>query len=250
MKSRRMVVCCLYGGTFPDDPRFEAFVVMPTKEDVRALKKNAWLSTNLLDYILQRAGTHYDCLADPFAPLLGSLGAEAYISSMNLPSSLERKQVRTLLDWKRNQESVERLWGRRLGFVTRQPASTNRKSYRLIIPMANAPDQVGHFFVGFFTHVSFYDSLERNATRVYRGSTTAKLVQKVNSFMKNYVLLHQDVHHHPHQSDAALLCTVMYESCPRQLDGFDCGILRSLFVYIFRNDSWSTKLSLNKMMQH
>ena len=120
-----------HGGTFPGDPRFEAFVFVPTKEDVRALKKNAWLSTNLLNLLLYRAGTRYDCFADPFAPLLGSLDAEAYISLMNLTVSLERKQVRTLLDWKRNQESVERLQ-RRLGFVTQQPASTNTKSYRLI----------------------------------------------------------------------------------------------------------------------
>ena len=55
------------------------------------------------------------------------------------------------------------------------------------------------------------------------SSAAAKLVQKVNSFMK-YFVLHQDEHHHLHQSDAAVLCTVMYESCPQQLNGFDCGI--------------------------
>ena len=116
---------------------------------------------------------------------------------MNLTASLQRKQVKTLLDWKRHQESLERLRAR-LGFVTRLPASTNTKSYRLIIPMVNSPGHVGHFFVScfefsihcrrFFTHVLFYDSLERIATRVYRGSTAAKLVQKVNSFTKYLVL--------------------------------------------------------------
>ena len=222
----------LYGGTFPGDPRFEAFVFTPTNDDVGALKKNQWLSTNLLDLILQRAGTRYDPFTDPFSPLLGSLGAEAYISSMNLTASLERKQVNTLLDWKRNQESVERL-RRRLAFLTRQPLSTRNKTYRLIIPMVNPPDQVGHFFVAcfefsihcrnFFTNVAFYDSLERAATRIYRGSTAAKLVAKVNAFMKYYVL-HQDVHRHLHQSDGAVLRTVTYESCPHQLNGYDCGI--------------------------
>ena len=82
---------------------------MLTKEDVRALKKNEWLSTNLLDLLLQPVGTCYDCFVDPFAPLLGSLGTEAYISLMNLTALLERKRVRTLLDWKRYQESIERL---------------------------------------------------------------------------------------------------------------------------------------------
>ena len=52
----------LYGGTFPGDPCFEAYVFMPTKEDVRALKKNQWLSTNLRDLLLQRAGTRYCCV--------------------------------------------------------------------------------------------------------------------------------------------------------------------------------------------
>ena len=85
--------------------------------------------------------------------------------------------------------------------------------------------RVLHTIPPFLHDVLFYDSsLERNATRVHRGSTAAKLVQKINSFMK-YFVLHQDVHHYLHQSDAAVLRTVIYESCPRQLNGYyDCGI--------------------------
>ena len=75
----------------------------------------------------------------------------------------------------------------------------------------------------FFSHVSFYDSLERNARRVVHGSTAAKLVQKVNAFFKNFVL-HLPELHHLHQSDGAILRRVFYESCPEQLNGFDCGI--------------------------
>jgi hypothetical protein len=33
-----------HGGLLYGDPRFEAIVFMPTKEDVRALKKNQWLA--------------------------------------------------------------------------------------------------------------------------------------------------------------------------------------------------------------
>jgi hypothetical protein len=86
-----------------------------------------------------------------------------------------------------------------------QSPVTTGESYRLIVPIVNPPDQVGHFFVGcfdfsmharnFFTNISFYDSLERNARRILRGSTAAKLVHKVNTFFLNFVL-HEPVHRH------------------------------------------------------
>ena len=89
-----------HGGRFPGDPRFDTYRLMPTKKDVKALKKNEWLSTHLLDLILQRAGVRYDSAADPFSPLLGSFGTAAYISSMNQKVSNLRSLVRTASEWK------------------------------------------------------------------------------------------------------------------------------------------------------
>ena len=43
-----------------------------------------------------------------------------------------------------------------------------------------------------------------------------------------YFVLHPDVHYHLHQSDAVVLHTGMYESCPQQLNGSDCGIFAVL----------------------
>jgi hypothetical protein len=74
-------------GHFPGDPRFLGYILIPTKDDAKALQRNQWLSTHLLDSIIQRAGIRPDYSVDPFAPFLGSLGAETYISSMNLTAS-------------------------------------------------------------------------------------------------------------------------------------------------------------------
>ena len=152
---------------------------------------------------------------------------------MNLTESLKRAQVKKIKEWKNNQESIKKL-RQKLKFKTQQPTATDGKSYHLIVPLLNPPpDKEGHFFVGcfefsvhcsnFFTHVSFYDSLERKARRIVRGSTAAKLVQKVNTFFNNFVL-HLPEHHHLQQLDGAILQSVFYESCPEQLYGFDCGL--------------------------
>ncbi|KAI2502799.1 hypothetical protein MHU86_11623 [Fragilaria crotonensis] len=133
-----------YGGHFSGDPRVLGYLLTPTEDDIIALKRDQWLSTHLLDVIVQRAGIRPDIDVDPFAPLLGSLGAETYISSMNLTASLKRAQVKKIKVWKSNQESIKQL-REKLKFVMEQPASTNGKSYRLIVPLVNPPGEVGHF---------------------------------------------------------------------------------------------------------
>lgn len=61
------------------------------------------------DSIIQKTGIRPDMSnADPFAPFLGGLGAEAYVSSsMNLTALLKRAQVKKLKEWKNNQDSIE-----------------------------------------------------------------------------------------------------------------------------------------------
>jgi Ulp1 family protease len=158
--------------------------------------------------------------------------------------------------WKKNQEKIKQL-REKLKFVMQQSPVTTGESYCLIVPIVNLPDQVGHFFVGcfdfsmharnFFTNVSFYDSLERNARRILRGSTAAKLVHKVNAFFNNFVL-HEPVHRHLQQSDGAILRMVLYESCPEQLNGFDCGIFAVTVCLHFRNESLLTEAPFRKVM--
>lgn len=83
-----------YGGHFPGDSCVLGYLLTP-EADVNTLKCDEWLSTHLLDLIIQRAGIlRPDNDADPFVPLLGSLGAETFISSLNLKASLKRAQVK------------------------------------------------------------------------------------------------------------------------------------------------------------
>jgi hypothetical protein len=96
-------------GHFPGDPRFLGYVLIPTEDVVKALQQNQWLSTHLLDSIIQRAGIRPEYSVDPFAPFLGSLGAETYISSMNLTASLQRHQVKKAVVWKESQEKIKQL---------------------------------------------------------------------------------------------------------------------------------------------
>jgi hypothetical protein len=69
--------------------------MIPTEDDFKALQRNQWLSTHLLDLIIQRAERRPEYSVDPFAPFLGSLGAETYISSMNLTALLQQHPVKT-----------------------------------------------------------------------------------------------------------------------------------------------------------
>ena len=53
-------------GHFPGDPRFLGYVLIPTEDDIKALQRDQWLSTHLLDLIIQRAGIRPDFSVDPF----------------------------------------------------------------------------------------------------------------------------------------------------------------------------------------
>jgi hypothetical protein len=100
----------LGGGQFPDDdPHFLFYMLTPNKDDVKALQGDNFLSTHLLDLTIQCAGTRPDKYGDPFVPLLGRLGAEAYITSVNLTALLERAQARTAEEWRQNQASLTKL---------------------------------------------------------------------------------------------------------------------------------------------
>jgi hypothetical protein len=110
------------GGQFPGDPRYLGYALTPKKLYVNALKSNEWLSTHLLDLNIQRTGMCPDSpAADPFAPILGSLGAEAYISSTNLTALLQRAEVKSSAALKSYQEFNFNHW----------------KSHCLIVPIVH-----------------------------------------------------------------------------------------------------------------
>ena len=66
---------------FPGDPRFSGWI-SPSSEDTSALSTNAWLSTLLLDCILQRS-VRPQVVTSTIAFYIGSLGTYTYIRSCN-----------------------------------------------------------------------------------------------------------------------------------------------------------------------
>ena len=100
---------------------------------------------------------------------------------------------------------------------------------RLIIPMV-CP---GHFFVAcfdfcvlhpnFFLDISFYNSLVHGQERIKENSTAGKTVKAVNSFFNKFIL-YERKHLRVRQSNTDALRRVQYKACPRQKNGYDCGI--------------------------
>ncbi|KAI2507736.1 hypothetical protein MHU86_6735 [Fragilaria crotonensis] len=66
---------------FPGDPRFSGWI-SPSSEDTSALSTNAWLSTLLLDCILQRSVPPQEVISTN-ASHIGSLGTYEYFNSCN-----------------------------------------------------------------------------------------------------------------------------------------------------------------------
>ena len=82
--------------------------------------------------------------------IFGSLGAEAFISSMSLTASIQKEQARTKDDWKAYQGHI-----RKARTKFKNILKTNIKDgnvpQQLIIPIVRRPpDSPGHFFVACF----------------------------------------------------------------------------------------------------
>ena len=222
---------------FPGDPRF-GVVVKPTASELACLKREAFLSTAVLDFVLQHT-TFSPLLSN--AAFLGSLGTEATIVSKNLTASLKRDQVKTSSDWKVYQDHIQKT---RMKFknVLKTNVEDGDAPQRLIVPIVRE----SHFFVvcfefslnapDFFVNVWFYDSLERSQKRIHRSTNAADIVKKVNFFFKSYIL-HEPQYQHLHQSDNALLRRVQYRDCPWQENGYDCGIFAVAVVLHLLNQN-------------
>jgi len=103
---------------FPGDPRFAGdprfgVVVKPTATELACLKRKAFLSTAVFDYILLHTALSPDSslstTKERCAPSsLGSLGTESTILSKNLTASITRDQVSTSKDWKVYQDHIRK----------------------------------------------------------------------------------------------------------------------------------------------
>ena len=160
---------------FPGDPRFATWII-PTSDDVRSLPRKVFLSTHLLDCILQRAAPPPEPESPNFSHI-GSLHTRYYMNNAtNLPKTETPKLGR-----------IERA----MSSVLQHNPELMKK---LIIPIV----EEFHFFVlcldvsiggpKFIVRARFYDSLQRRTRRLKQSTMAAGIVSEVNTFFRYFVL--------------------------------------------------------------
>ena len=208
---------------FPGDPRFSGWI-SPSSEDTSVLSTNAWLSTLLLDCILQRSVPPQEFISTNVSHI-GSLGTYEYFKSCN---DLINDNPEVVEDETTKGRKLAR--SRNVARIRQQMKAcfgSPRTLNRLLIPIVLGD----HFFVlcldcsistpEFINDMTFYDSLVRRTRQV--NPDVLRIVKVVNFFIHNF-LLHEKKHAHLRDSDAALIGRVHYCDCPMQKNGFDCGL--------------------------
>ena len=136
---------------FPGDPRYTAMRLTATAAEFACLWETEFLSTAVLDCILQSTALPQDNAASEgiIPPMIGSLGCETWILSCNVTASLTCAEVATQLKWKQHQY-VSTKHRNMLAHIIDVKATPNLPQ-RLIIPMVSPPHLPGHlFFVACF----------------------------------------------------------------------------------------------------
>ena len=218
---------------FPSDPRYTSMTLQATASEMACLGREVFLSTAVLDCIIQCTALPPDVSKEPVPPMIASLGAMPFISSSNVTASLKRQEVELDEVWNGHQNTIFNL--RRVLAPLLNPKPPLDLPQRLIVPVVEG----AHFFVGcfdfsvrdpdFFVDISFYDSLQRSRKRLPKSSTPLDIVRQVNHFFNTY-LIHEENFAPLRQTDASLLRRVQYKECPEQTNGFDCGIFAVAIV--------------------
>ena len=182
-------------GGFPSDPRYASSTLTAPPEEIACLGTTEYLSTSVLDCIIQCTALPPNAAHEAFPPMIGSVGCKGYISSCSYTGSLTRNDVRANAEFQANQRKGMLLRRRLARLVNPNPPIGLPQ--RLIIPIVNPPNMVGHFFVAcfdfdvknpnFFVAITFYDSLERAKRRIHQSSTAASIVKKVHYFFNTCV---------------------------------------------------------------
>ncbi len=97
---------------FSGDPRFASWIT-PTSDDVRSLSRKVFMSTHLLDCILQRAAPPPEPDSPNFS-YIGSLRTQFYMNNANDLPDTEVRQIGRIVEtmssiFESNPESVKRL---------------------------------------------------------------------------------------------------------------------------------------------
>jgi hypothetical protein len=212
---------------FPSDPRYAPMTLQATASEMACLGREVFLSTAVLDLIIQCTALPPDVSKEPVPPMIASLGAMRFISSSNDTASMKRDQVALGEVWNGYQDTIFNLCCVLAPLLNPKPPLDVPQ--RLIIPVVEG----SHFFVGcfdfsardpgFFADISFYNSHQRSRKRLPKSIIPLNVVRQVNHFFNTY-LIHEEKYAPLRQTDATLLCRVQYKECPEQNNGFDCGI--------------------------
>jgi hypothetical protein len=218
---------------FPSDPRYAPMTLQATASELACLGGEVFLSTGVLDLIIQCTALPRDASKEPVPPMIASLGAMPFISSSNDTASMKREEVCLDEVWNAYQDTIYNL--RCVLAPLLDPKPPPDVPQRLIIPVVEGC----HFFVGcfdfsvldpgFFVDISFYDSLQRSRKRLPESSIPLNIVRQVNHFFNTY-LIHEEKFARLRQPDATLVRRVQYKACPEQKNGFDCGIFAVAIV--------------------
>ena len=211
---------------FPGDPRFSGWI-SPSSDDTSALSTNDWLSTLLLDCILQRSVPPQEVISMNTSHI-GSLGIHAYMNACNdlIRNDPAQQVVEDALTKGRKIariRNIARIWKQMKDCFH----AANTIISRLLIPIVLG----SHFFVlcldccfstpEFVANVILYDSLKRRTRHVNHNVIT--IVKDVNFFLQSFIL-HEKKHEHLRETDKALIGRLHYGDCPIQDNGFDCGL--------------------------
>ena len=134
---------------FPGDPRYTAMRLTATAAEFACLSGEEFLSTAVLDCILQSTALPQDVTSEgKNPPMIGSLGCEAWMLSCNATASLTREAVATQSEWKQHQYVLTKHRNMLARII--DVKATPDLPQRLIIPMVSPPNLPGHFFVACF----------------------------------------------------------------------------------------------------
>jgi hypothetical protein len=217
-----------WAGHFPGDPRYESSIFKAPAAHISCLGQDVFLAITVLDCILQLSAVVPPALSEDFLPpMIGSLTCETFMSGYVTRAFRTDDTFQTIAACNANERKVSNL--RNILSDMLHPNPPPDVVQRLIIPISNGL----HFSVAcidfsvndpnFFVEISLYDSLKPAQTEINEMGAAAIIVKNVNLFFNTFVL-HDETYAGLRQTDLNVIPRVQYKHCPRQENGFDCGI--------------------------
>jgi hypothetical protein len=231
---------------FPGDPRY-GIALSPHPDDVEALLKDEWLSTRLLDYLIQRASPPLDLdasiplsLESPPFVMVGGLATQFYVESCNeLYSTFHSKKIpvtdedKKILDndkkrFKKLCASIDAITSLHPNLVFVIPLLINNAHFHVVRICGSRDD------INFYTETECFDSmfgpgLVHNNAR----SGLLKFLVDFNKFVVNFIIspsISDNKLKTEKELHGKLLSRMKYSSCPQQDNCFDCGLFSVAIV--------------------